>query len=430
MCGQRRNFVLVLVSLCIWALSARVMFAAQSHAPNGLWDGTIQSRAGEVNFGIELDQQGSNVKAVLVNATDRQPFTSATWDGQTLTLGLDYYDGKLTLHYVLPQSMEGEYSRLTSKGVVHIPVTLAPHHQVPGTKRWTGPSIAGDWILREEGAQGAEKNVLTTFTQEKVASDEGRVFATGIMEPVSGDTGLLHGVVSTGANGQTHFHLSRFDGIHVLAMDGEFAPDSSLKGQIGGVKALSAFTAERSKDAAAADPNALAGGLTHVKDPQEPFHFSGVDQSGRTVDQSSPEFKGKPVIVDIFGTWCPNCHDEAPLLEQLYRKYQAQGLVIVGLAYEYIDDTPRNLRQISIYRDKYGITFPLLLTGTTDQGQIQKTLPQLVNFGAYPTTIFLDRNGRVRAIHAGFAGPSTGDKYQEAQQHMDELTREIVGPAN
>jgi thiol-disulfide isomerase/thioredoxin len=429
MCAERHHFVFS-IAVCILTFCSSAGFATEPAAPTGLWDGTIQARAGEVNFGIELEQQGSILKAVLVNATDRQPFSSATWDGQTLTLSLDYYDGKLSLHNVSPQRMEGEYSRLTSKGVVHLPVTLAPHREAAATKPWNGPSLAGDWLLHEEGAEGAEKNVLTTFTQEKVSSDEGRVFATGIMEPVSGDTGLLHGSVSVGPNGRTHFHLSRFDGIHVLAMDGEFSSDGSLKGQIGGVKALSAFTAVRAKDAAAADPNALAGGLTHVKDQQEPFRFSGVDHSGNKVDQSSPEFKGKAVILDIFGTWCPNCHDEAPLLEQLYRKYQAQGLVIVGLAYEYIDDTPRNLRQISIYRDKYGITFPLLLTGTTDQGQIEKTLPQLVHFGAYPTTIFLDRNGRVRAIHAGFAGPSTGDKYGEAQQHMDQLTREIVGPSN
>jgi thiol-disulfide isomerase/thioredoxin len=430
MCAQRRHFILVFTVLCVWTLGVPVGFAAQPPAPSGLWDGTIQARAGEVNFGIELDQQGSALRAVLTNVTDRQPFSSATWDGQTLTLSLDYYDGKLILHYVSSLHLEGEYSRLTSKGIVHIPVTLAPHHEIPATKPWSGPSLAGDWLLQEEGAEGAEKHVLTTFQQEKMATSDGKVAATGIMEPVSGDTGLLHGAVSTGANGQTHFHLSRFDGIHVLALDGEFAPDGSLKGQIGGMKSLSPFTAERAKDAAAADPNALAGSLTHVKDPQEPFRFSGVDESGRTVDQSSSQFKGKAVIVDIFGTWCPNCHDEAPLLEQLYRKYQAQGLAIVGLAYEYIDDTQRNLRQIGIYRDKYAITFPLLLAGTLDQGQIEKTLPQLVNFGAYPTTVFLDRNGRVHAIHAGFAGPSTGDKYREAQQHMEQLTREIMEPSN
>ncbi len=85
------------------------------------------------------------------------------------------------------------------------------------------------------------------------------------------------------------------------------------------------------------------------------------------------------------------------------------------------------MQQIGIYRAKFGITFPLLLTGTTDEGQIAKTLPQLDGFGAFPTSIFIDRSGHVKAILAGFTGPSTGEKYQEVQQRMDELVREIVG---
>jgi thiol-disulfide isomerase/thioredoxin len=431
-CAKKYHFAGIFTAFCILTLLAPLAFADQTRppAPIGLWEGSIQSRAGEVSFVVELTQQGSAVKAVLVNATDRQPFSSVDWNGQTLSLVMDYYDGKLTLHYVSPQRLEGEYSRLTSKGVVHIPVALAPHKDVRAIKSWSGPSLAGDWLVHEAGAEEAEKNTLTNFQQEMMATSDGRVAAVGILEPVSGDTGLLHGFVSTDANGQTHFHLSRFDGIHVLALDGEFAPDGSLKGQIGGVKSLAPFTAERSTDTAAVDPNLLAGSLTKVKDPQELFQFSGVDPSGEEVDQNSPEFKDKPVIVDIFGTWCPNCHDEAPLLEQLYHKYHAQGLVIVGLAYEYIDDTAHDLRQIDIYREKYGLTFPLLLAGTTDPGQIEKTLPQLVHFGAYPTAIFLDRSGCVRAIHAGFTGPSTGDKYQEVQQHMDQLTREILETGN
>ncbi len=430
--AKRYSAFIFVVAIGLWISCVCVAFAGQPQArvPAGLWDGSIQSRAGEVTFGIELKQQGSALNAVLLNATDEQPFTSATWNGQTLTLRLDYYDGQLTLHFISPQRMEGQYSRQTSKGAVHIPVTLTPHHESQVTKSWTGPNVAGDWLLHEKGAVGAEKNILTSFQQQKMATSDGRVAATGIMEPVSGDTGLMHGTVSTGAKGQTHLHLSRFDGIHVLALDGEVEPDGSLKGQIGGVVSVAPFTAERAQDAAAADPNLLAGSLTRVKDPQQPFQFSGVNSSGRTINQDSSEFKGKPVIVDIFGTWCPNCHDEAPLLEQLYRKYQSQGLVIVGLAYEYVDDTARDLRQIALYRDKYGLSFPLLLAGTTDEGQIAKTLPQLVHFGAYPTTVFLDREGRVHAIHAGFAGPSTGEKYQEVQQHMDQLTREIVGPSN
>ncbi len=418
---------------CLLALCLPLGLAAQttkSQPPIGLWDGTIQGKAGEVDFGIELQQQGSKIRATLINATDHQPFSSATWTGEVLTLHLNYYDGVLTAHFVSSQRLEGEYSRQSSRGLVHIPLVLVPHRDVPPGKAWIGPTLVGDWLFHPADAEGAEKNTLANFQQQSIANADGTVAASGILEYVSGDTGLLHGSVFRAAGGETHFHLSRFDGIHVLALDGEFQPDGSLKGQMGGIVSLTTFTAERSKNTASADPNVLAEGLTKVKDPQEAFRFSGVDEAGKRLDQNSPQFKGKPLIIDIFGTWCPNCHDEAPVLEKLYRKYHDQGLEIVGLAYEYIDDTARNLRQIGIYRTKFGLTYPLLLSGTTAEGQIAATLPQLVNFGAYPTSIFIDRSGHVHAILAGFSGPSTGDKYQQVQQRMDELAREILASSN
>ncbi|HUI84399.1 MAG TPA: TlpA disulfide reductase family protein [Candidatus Binatia bacterium] len=421
----------LLAALCPVLLG--ICLAAQNPAqpPAGLWDGTIQSKAGEVNFGIELQPEaGGAIKATLLNASDRQPFSSARWNDGVLTLRMDYYDGQLTAHVVSPQRMEGEYSRQTSRGMVHIPVVLVSHAEAAGGKPWSGPSLAGEWLFHWPEETGAEKTTLASFRQQKSASADGKVPATGIIEPVSGDTGLLHGSVFTAAEGKTHFHLSRFDGIHALAIDGEFQSDGTLKGEQGGIVALEPFTAERSRDTAAADPNALAETLTHVKDPGEPFRFGGVDHSGTRLDQSSPEFRGRPLIVDIFGTWCPNCHDEAPVLEKLYRKYHDRGLEVVGLGYEYTDDTTRNLRQIAIYREKFGITFPLLLSGTTAEGQIAKTLPQLVGFGAFPTSIFIDRAGHVHAILAGFTGPSTGEKYQQVQQRMDELAGEIVRSTN
>jgi thiol-disulfide isomerase/thioredoxin len=397
-----------------------------------LWDGAIQGKAGEANFGIDLQAKpDGTLQATLVNATDRQPFSSAAWKDGVLTLRMDYYDGVLTAHTVSPQRMEGEYSRQTSKGMVHIPLVLTPHQEVASGKPWTGLSLWGDWLFHWADGEGAEKTTLAKFDQEKTALANGRVAVTGVIEPVSGDSGLLHGTVFVAPDGQTRFHLSRFDGIHVMALDGVFESAAALKGQEGGIRAVSSFTAECGKHvASAADPNVLSETLTTVKDPNEPFRFSGVDASGKTLTQDSPEFKGKPLIIDIFGTWCPNCHDEAPVLENLYRKYHDQGLEIVGLAYEYVDDTQRDFRQIAIYREKFGITFPLLLTGTTDEGQIAKTLPQLVNFGAFPTSIYIDRSGKVRAILAGFTGPSTGEKFQQVQQRMDELTREIVASPN
>jgi thiol-disulfide isomerase/thioredoxin len=164
-----------------------------------------------------------------------------------------------------------------------------------------------------------------------------------------------------------------------------------------------------------------------MKNPDEVFRFTARDpKSGAAVTQDDPRFKGKPYIVDIFGTWCPNCHDEAPVLADIYKRYQAQNLEIVGLAYEYVDDPPRNARLLEIYRKKYGIAFPMLLAGTTADGQIAVTLPQLQGFGAYPTTIFVGADGKVKKIHAGFAGPATGARFMEVKQKFEANVKQLV----
>ncbi len=191
-----RLSAIVLLLCCCVPLLAQNLAPKKSAFPVGQWDGTIQSRAGEVNFNIELvAQPGGALQATLVNATDRQPFSSAIWKDNVLTLRLDYYDGTLTLHSVSPQRMEGEYSRLTSKGSNHIPVVLVPHREVGDGKPWSGPTLDGDWAFTWSDGEGAEKVTLGSFQQRNMANAEGRAPVTGTLQPVSGDSGLLHGTV-------------------------------------------------------------------------------------------------------------------------------------------------------------------------------------------------------------------------------------------
>jgi thiol-disulfide isomerase/thioredoxin len=244
--------------------------------------------------------------------------------------------------------------------------------------------------------------------------------------PVSGDTGLLAGHATV--NGPGSLTISRFDGIHVLLLKAEMQPDGSLKGDFSsGRTSRHTFTASRKEAAEKEDQPEDAFELTKVKDPTEAFHFSAPDpRTGKPVSASDPEFKNKVVIVDIMGTWCPNCHDEGPLLVNLYNRYHKDGLEIVSLAYEYTDDAARNARQVEIFRKKYSVPYPILIAGTTDAGQIAKTLPQLVGFGAYPTTIFIGRDGRVSKIHAGYSGPATGQRFSQVQEEMDQIVRDLL----
>ncbi len=146
------------------------------------------------------------------------------------------------------------------------------------------------------------------------------------------------------------------------------------------------------------------------------------------VQSDDPRFRGKVLVVDAFGTWCPTCHEAAPALVRLYNTKHAQGLEIVGLAYEVSGDTAVDGALVRRYRDKFGIPFPLLLAGINDTDAAAATLPQLEGFTAFPTTIFIGRDGRVRQVHAGFYGPATGAQHgaliAEFEREVDRLLAE------
>jgi thiol-disulfide isomerase/thioredoxin len=155
---------------------------------------------------------------------------------------------------------------------------------------------------------------------------------------------------------------------------------------------------------------------TRVKDPSEPFRFSFPDLTGKVVSNTDPKFKGKVVLVNISGSWCPNCHDEAPFLAALYKKYQAKGLEIVTLLFEEADQLKSPTRPRAFIKN-YDFRHTVLLAGETSNAA--EILTQAVNFDSFPTTFILGKDGRVRGVHAGFPGPGSGAFYTKA---TDEIT--------
>ena len=142
------------------------------------------------------------------------------------------------------------------------------------------------------------------------------------------------------------------------------------------------------------------------------------------VSNNDAAFRGKVVILAIGGSWCPNCHDEAPFLSELYGAYHARGLEIVGLMFENDPDPNVSRPRVQSFIKRYGVRYPMLIPGTPQM--INEKLPQLINFGAYPTTIYLGRDGRVRSVHAGFASPATGAEHGRLKQELRELAEKLL----
>jgi thiol-disulfide isomerase/thioredoxin len=148
------------------------------------------------------------------------------------------------------------------------------------------------------------------------------------------------------------------------------------------------------------------------------------------MSDNDARFRGKVVLLAIGGSWCPNCHDEAPFLGELYKDYRARGLEIVGLMFENDPDPQVSGKRVQAFVKRYNAQYPFLFAGTMQESPTTKTiaqaLPQLVNFGAYPTTIMLGRDGRVRNVHAGFPSAATGAEHTRHKQEVREQIERLL----
>jgi thiol-disulfide isomerase/thioredoxin len=411
--GSRKPlFVLFLIALSPLACSYK------SSDPVGVWRGFIKNPSGEeVAFTLDVKKEGNQIIGSLVNGDDRTTSTSGSIQGDTLKLSYDYYDGELTAT-INGDELQGSFERQWRKQILKREFHAKRNESITlSNSVGASGDISGDWILRT-GEAPNQRLWRAAFKQQ--GSD-----ARGTIIPVSGDWGEFTG---TFADGQ--LTLNRFDGINSRV----FKASLTSEGKLAGFVDLGLFDPKRKVIAERLDANnkesvsALPdpSNYTRMSNSAEPLRFNFPDLEGRLVSSTDERFKNKVVVVSVTGSWCPNCHEESPVLQEFYDKYRDQGLEVVGLGFEYTGDSERDREQLKIFARRHRLTYPMLLAGSTEDGEIERKLPQLVNFGAYPTTIFIGRDGLVKRIHAGFEGKATGDRYTKLKNEYENLIKELL----
>ena len=283
------------------------------------------------------------------------------------------------------------------------------------------PPLAGTWQMRRVQSEvSAPRDTRTwhVFLRQSGAEVSGSILR------VDGDTGTL-----VGRWRGDKLVLSHFAGERPNLFDATRNADGTLAVTLNGTAHYLVVRSGEARAKGIPDPPDPSR-YTSVKDPTTPFQFAFPDLTGKVVSSADAPFQGKVVIVSIGGSWCPNCHDEAPFLSELYKDYRARGLEIVGLMFENDPEPNASRPRVQSFVKRYGVQYPMLIAGTTQPSPTSKTineaLPQLVNFGAYPTTIFLGRDGRVRSVHAGFASPAAGDEHVRLKKEIRELVERLL----
>jgi thiol-disulfide isomerase/thioredoxin len=374
--------------------------ALQAQTLNGLWDANVTWDKVTIPFTIEFKTQGSHADGALFNGDERVTSTGGSFSGGKLHLSFDHYathldatlaDGVLTGQYGGTRAGNHDFQ-------------ARPHQELP-ISAVKAPNIGGLWDIPTESAKGEHAWRL-------IVRQNGANVSAAILR-VDGDTGTL-----TGRYMDNKFVLNTFDGGRGFHL--ELVPESSGKLNIvyygihSPEKQLIALRPSEARAQGIAEPTDPEK-HTRMKDPSEPLRFAFPDLTGKMVSNTDARFRGKVVLLNITGSWCPNCHDEAPFLEELYKKYRALGLEIVALDFEEAEQL-RDPTRLPAFVKKYGLEYTYLLAGTPDQ--LTDKMPQAENLNSWPTTFFIGRDGRVRAVHAGFAAKATGEIHTEMRQRF------------
>jgi peroxiredoxin len=378
----------------------------------GTWEGNATVHGQQVPVRLEITGRGSDLHAALVNGPESSPASSAVFSGNHLLLTFNYY--ARTLDATLA---DGQLTGTFGTASTRYPVSLSSHGSVSGSVGTGAQDIHGDWEIAVKSAKGESAWQLRV---EPIAHSEN---VKAVIQRIDGDTGSLYGPWTGQAYRISHFTAAG-PALYTLTpqADGTLLVSNLLRADMNDQQNLVARRPAQARAAKLVGPTDPTQQTT-VKDPSARFKFSFPDLNGKLVSNTDPQFDGKVVIVAIGGSWCPNCHDEAPFLESLYRQFHGRGLEIVDLSFEEADQL-KDPTRLRAFIARYGLTYTVLVAGETEQ--LNEKVPQAVNLNCWPTSFFLGRDGRVREVHAGFAGPANPPAHEALIREVTALVEQLL----
>lgn len=384
---------------------------APSEPPLGAWRAWLELPGGRASFGLELGREGDGYRATLINGQERVRVPEVSVVDGRVNLTFPAYNNRIEAEWA-EDRLTGTLTLVKRYGKEQrIPFSALPGSAAASQPQGTAEvDVSGRWEVSFTEPDGNQHPAVGEFAQRG-----NRLFGTFLTE--TGDYRYLEGTVRG-----REVTLSKFDGAHAFLFKAR-EEDGRLTGRFwSGTEWQETWTAVRNPRASLAD----ARRLTFLKPGYERFTFAFPNTEGDTVSLDDERFRGKVVVVTLAGSWCPNCHDEAAFMAPLYKRLRGQGLEVVALMYEHLEDFDAAAAQVEKFREKFGIEYPTLIAGISDKTEAAKTLPALNHVLAFPTTIFIGRGGRVRQIHTGFQGPGTGEHYEELTREMTAFIEDLL----
>jgi thiol-disulfide isomerase/thioredoxin len=423
---KKSNVILAAVLASCAAATAQPGSLDDAKPIDGRWSASLSRDGSVIPFRLDIEGSGPRLKGTLYDGF--KPYdgtTSASYENGQLVLHIDHY-----LTTITASLKEGKLVGVVttqSRAQALDYAFEATRFQAPGRSRDAVPPLAGSYEIPLDTPSSKGEKAFRFIVKQ-----QGSEVAASILR-VDGDTGSFSGSFKDGKWVLSHFDGSRpgvivvyrnDDGTLTIVQHADRPERPAAESKAYGEDAV-ADGRYASKLIAYRTEIARAKGLpepenyethTTVRDANEKFTFNFPDVEGKRVSNEDPRFKGKVVLAIVTGTWCPNCHDEAQYLVELDKKYRDKGLAIVALDFEEPEQQASLARERAFVK-QYGVKYTYLIAGAP--AEMWEKVPQLSNLNTWPATVFIGRDGLVKAVHSGFASPASGE-------FNDQLKREFT----
>jgi peroxiredoxin len=416
-----KNRILSFVSFAAISVASVVASSpAQPFPKEGIWRGEFTLGEQPVPFNFELKGTApENATFTLLNGTRRDDFPVKREADGSLFIKMNTYDAAVVAKVDEAGRISGHYKSLVPRnGFTDIPFT-AEHGKAwrfvePGKEIAPVANLSGKWSFRVLSKDKTLNNVA-------LLKQEGNKL-TGVTLAITGDSRELEGVVQ----GDT-FYLSHFSGPSPRIYQGKINTDGSIAGTISrGIYDNIKF--EGSKEPNAELPDLYS--LTYLKDGQKTIDFTFPDLNGKPVSLKDDKYKGKVVIVEIIGTWCPNCTDQTQFLAPWFAQNKHRGVEAIAVGFEQKDELSYAAYTLGKLKAKYDIQYDLVFGGIADKKVATERLKGINYLAAFPTTFVIDRKGEVREIYTGYTGTVTGSYYENYVSKFNQLLDRLIAEPN
>ena len=401
-----RKLLLLPVLLLIFGCNLNRPDALQE----GVWRAELQLTETEVlPFNFEVTSRDA---LKIFNAGEVIMVTDIEYSNDTIVIKTPVFEGYIRA-VVKDGTLKGNFIKESLDRVVPFSAEIGNKIRFDLKTETPSQNVTGNWETVFSPNSEEDKYIAKGTFEQKGNS------ITGTFRTTTGDYRYLEGVM----DGNT-MKLSTFDGAHAFLFTAE-VNDSIMNGKFySGNHWVEPFTAKRNENYELPSANEL----TFLNEGYDALEFTFPDTNGNQISLSDDQFKNKVVVVQIMGTWCPNCLDESKYYSGFYNSNAEKDIEFVALAFEYAKSEEKAFSSIKRLKDDIGIQYPILLAqyGSSDKSKAQEKLPMLNHVLSYPTSIFIDKKGKVRKIHTGFNGPATGETFIEFKEEFETFITELL----